>query len=364
MIPWEDEQPIFFFNPRFSNEQKEKFCGFFSQLTHIKNHLILSTSGSQAQKWVALSKTALLSSAKNVNAFLSSDASDIWIKALPNHHVGGLSIYARSFLSGAKVNEYTNKWDPFKFVEQVVSEHGTLSSLVPTQLYDLLKMNLKSPSSLRAVIIGGGALPPHLYNKAKELGWPVLPSYGLTECCSQVATATLETPSLMLLPHVEAKISQEGCLMIKSPALLSGYITTDKGQPYWIDPKINGWLTTEDLANIEVDKLIILDRKDGQFKIAGEMVSLKNLEAVLDKICFELNVSDAAIVPLPDKRLGYIICLVIQEKNPLIQDAIKAAFKAQVLPYEQIRVVKVLDGIPRTSLGKVRRAKLVELCLS
>ena len=44
---------------------------------------------------------------------------------------------------------------------------------------------------------GGGALDPSLYKQARDLGWPLLPSYGLTECGSQVATASLSSASDM-----------------------------------------------------------------------------------------------------------------------------------------------------------------------
>ena len=44
---------------------------------------------------------------------------------------------------------------------------------------------------------GGGAVSDELYRDARALGWRVLPSYGMTECCSQVATALSDSPELV-----------------------------------------------------------------------------------------------------------------------------------------------------------------------
>ena len=64
------------------------------------------------------------------------------------------------------------------------------SSLVPAQVLDLVRAGLRPPPVLRAIVVGGGAISAELYRDARALGWPVLPSYGMTECCSQIATAT------------------------------------------------------------------------------------------------------------------------------------------------------------------------------
>ena len=140
--------------------------------------------------------------------------------SLPDFHVGGLGIWARAYLSGAAVVDFKQahpgKWQSQAFYQYIQQVKGTLSALVPAQIYDLAALECPAPSSLRAVIVGGGALLPGLYERAVALGWPLLPSYGLTECGSQVATAALESwqqkePSLQLLPHLKG-CEQKGCL--------------------------------------------------------------------------------------------------------------------------------------------------------
>jgi O-succinylbenzoic acid--CoA ligase len=134
----------------------------------------VATSGSTADsplriKWTALSKKAILASAEAVNTFLSSDHRDIWGASLPSFHVGGLGIWARGFLSRAQVIDtyslMNGIWDPVQFTELIQRFAITLTSLVPTQVYDIAKMGIKAPSSLRGVVIGGGVLQQPIYKK-------------------------------------------------------------------------------------------------------------------------------------------------------------------------------------------------------
>ena len=170
-------------------------------MPRLEAHVWVATSGTSSDapgrvRWVALSKQAFLASAGAVNAHLAATASDVWAHALPLFHVGGLGILARAHLSGARVvAAVRGRWEPSAFRDAAEGAGATLAALVPSQVHDLVQARLDSPSSLRAVVVGGARLEPSLYRAARERGWPCLPSYGLTETCSQVATASLESLS-------------------------------------------------------------------------------------------------------------------------------------------------------------------------
>jgi O-succinylbenzoic acid--CoA ligase len=227
----------------------------------------------------------------------------------------------------------------------------TLASLVPAQVSDLVRARTPAPESLRAVVVGGGALSPALYDQARALGWPLLPSYGMTECCSQVATAPLAPlaprPSpLVLLDHVEARVEPDGRLAVRSEALFSGY-ATEEG---FVDPKIDGWFVTEDVATIEGRTLRVQGRSGDFVKVGGESVDLSRL----DRILSELG-ADAAAVAIPDERLGHVIALAIASGD---HEAIAAAFNARVFPFERARLILPVAEIPRTPLGKIMRNRI------
>jgi len=373
-ICWASPQPHVLFNPRHSTEDQERFSTLLKAAHPWSGHVWLSTSGSSGQKWVGLSKEALLASAQSVNNHLKSDQGDRWVNALPSFHVGGLAIWARAYLSGASVydfrEKYSSKWQGEDFYGYLKEMKGTLSALVPAQLHDIVTLGRPPPAHVRAIIIGGGALLSSLYEKAVALGWPILPSYGLTECGSQVATAPLERggerqmPMLKLLPHIRAR-ECEGCLYFSGPSLLSVYAYLEDQKVQFADPKINGWLRSEDRGTIQNGELRIGGRVDALFKVGGESVDLARLEHHLHTLQFQSAVKgDLALIALPDARLGHAIHLAFSSLNreelaPLIKQ-----FQQSVLPFERIRNIYFLEQFPRSSLGKILKRELVSLIVA
>lgn len=301
-------------------------------------HVFVATSGTTgAIKLVALSKAAILASARAVNERLGATASDVWCRVLPYFHVGGLGIHARAHLAGARVVEMP--WDARAFA----AAEMTLASLVPAQVHDLVQAGLRPPARLRAVLVGGGAFDPELQARGRELGWPLLATYGMSECCS---TVTVEEE---LLSHIEVRSEPDGRLAFRGAALFSGYATEDG----LIDPKIDGWFVTEDLGEVRGRVVRVRGRAEDFVKIGGESVDLKRLDAILRYIAGDA----AAIVAVPDARLGHVIHVA----GTCELDRVVEAFNAQVLPYERIRRAHRVGSIPRSPLGKLLRAELEQL---
>ena len=162
--------------------------------------------------------------------------------------------------------------------------------------------------------------------------------------------------SLKILPHVTLDINANGCLRIKSAALLTGYVILNDDELHWHDPKSDGWFVTEDVAEMEGDTLKILGRTGDLIKISGELVNVCQLEEKLAEVCLEFAVPiDAALAAMPDDRLEHVIHLFVSKENVALADNICRAFHERVLPYERIRAVHVVDKIPRTALGKVSK---------
>lgn len=311
----------------------------------LSAHVWIATSGTTGSiKWAALSKEALLISAQAVNAHFSLSVKDVWLNPLPLFHVGGLGIYARASLTGSQVVPY-GKWDPKTFVDVVSDSCATITSLVPTQLFDLVIGGYSAPKSLCAVIIGGGYVAPSLFEKALQLNWPVAPSYGMTECCSQIATAPPGEYNMNILPHVALKDSP---LKIASKSLLTAYWK----EGVYYDPKEGEWLQTEDLVEINGNQLSFLGRTGDWAKILGENVHLLPLQSLLDTLAKPQSV-EAYLKFLPDPRKGSRIVLVTTCQHA---DSLVAQFNSQVMPYERIDECLYVPSIEKTALGKVIRA--------
>lgn len=370
IVDWTSTESTLFFNPHLKCDDQLKQIKSLCRSKEFPGHIWIATSGSTAlkpgRKWVGLAKDALLISAQAVNEHLNSDAADVWIQCLPHFHVGGLSIYARAALSCASVIGPAKKWNPFQFVDQVKEHAGTLTALVPTQVHDLVSNGLSSPFSLRACVIGGSRLPEILYRKARALGWKLLPSYGSTECASQVATALLNAadndvfPSLNILPHIQIETCSNDLFRIKSRALFSAYAFVENGNLTIADPKENGWFTTEDIGKVNENTIQIFGRRGSVIKISGENVNFDELEKTFEELRLAMPVNcNAALVAIPDDRLGHLIAIAASSDNEHGLSQLIDRFNRSILPYERIKKVFYLPNIPRSPLGKILRSELL-----
>ena len=356
---WESRQSKVLVNQRAPPEWLEEASRLLLCFSELHSHVWIATSGSSGKsKWVALSQEAILLSAQSVNDHLSSSSTDIWFHSLPEWHVGGLAIWARAFLSkAAVVKDRGEKWNPDSFCQQIEESKATLTSLVPTQVYDLVERQMRAPSSLRAVVVGGGMLSDAYYAAGVKLGWPILPSYGLTECASQVATAELgsdllQERRLKVLPHVAIRHEPDFPIALKSRALLTGYAVMQEGHFAFIDPKKEGWFQTEDLADFRFPYLYPLGRQDNLIKIGGEKVSIERLEGILDLLKVKYRPpGDLALIAVPDERLSYVMHLLATQESIKLKKVV-AEFNSSVFPYERIREQRMCLQLPRTALGK------------
>lgn len=369
-IEWLCDDSHILVNPSYTLEEQARLRSLLGSAASLPAHIWVATSGSTSAKWVGLSKKAILSSAAAVNEHLQCCSSDVWIHALPDFHVGGLGIRARAFLSGNRIIDFKEavnfKWDPEAFSQCAHVSRATLTSLVPAQLYDLVRLRLQSPPLLRAVIIGGGQLPEALYFQALKLGWKVLPSYGMTECSSQVATAELSCwenrtlPPLRLLPHLEVRVAHDQRLCIKGSSLLTAYALREGSSWRIQDPKLEGWFTSEDRGELSAGYLQVYGRMDHTIKVGGESVDMLYLENLLQEIRVSMNYpDDMALIDLTDERLGCSVHLVVAGPGP-VQEVVDR-FHQRVLPFERIRRVHQVAAIPRSSLMKLLKNELREL---
>jgi len=332
-LDFDSARPHLLLNPRLPAEERARLE---SLVLPLEGHVFVATSGtSGGMKLVALSKRAILASAAAVNERLGVTSRDVWLRVLPIFHVGGLGILARAHVSGARVLE--GAWDARAFA----TTEATIASLVPAQVHDLVAAGLRPARQLRAILVGGGAFDPTLCERARTLGWPVLPSYGMSECGSTIAIED------ELLSHLDARADGDGRLAFRGASLFTGYAT----ECGLVDPKIDGWFVSEDFGEVDGRVLRVCGRAADFVKIGGESVDLKRLDAILR----DLAGDDAAIIAVRDDRLGCVIHLATTRDASTIVDA----FNARVLPFERIRGVRRVETIPRTALGKLLRAQLL-----
>lgn len=373
LIKWEDDSSYLFFNPRWPSQSLKHIEDLESQIRNEPSRLWVMTSGSQTfPKAVGLKKTGVLHAAESLAKSYNFKKNELWLNGLPTFHVGGLSIWARAYISGQQVGTF-EEWEPLEFHERLKSSQATWTSLVPTQVFDLLQHDLISPAPLRGVFVGGGPLREDLYRAGRELGWPLLPTYGMTEAASQVATAPLESlkartlPSLLPLPHIQIHINEEGRIGLKSECVADRMAYWEQGKWKLQDPRDPEQIYwTADCGGFENQKyLYVLGRADDFKKIRGELVSLSQLQSRLDQSLLELRKDLVGVVHfLPDPRTSYKVVLVLESSLKSSGPEILQKMSSKCAPYEAPEACYIVDRLPKSELGKIKRADLDEMLRS
>lgn len=239
--------------------------------------LMVATSGSSAEpKAVMLTAHNLRAAALAAAARTPLRPGDRWLACLPLFHVGGYSILVRCALAGAEAL-LQQGFDAERVWHALRTQGITHLSLVPTMLTQLLELTPQAPPpSLRHVLVGGAALSGDLAERAARRGWPLQPSYGMSETASQVATLARLVPPWrpglvgQPLPGVEVRQHADGRLEVRGPMVMAGYANPAHRRGEGL---VDGWFVTNDLAQITGDgELVISGRADAVIISGGKKV--------------------------------------------------------------------------------------------
>jgi O-succinylbenzoic acid--CoA ligase len=305
--------------------------------------ILVHTSGTtSAPKPIRLTYGNWLWSALGSAVALGVDPDERWLCTLPLSHVGGLSILLRSAIYGttAIVHE---RFETERVLDALRQPDGpTVVSLVPTTLARLLDAGLQDPPALRWALLGGAPLPPALLARAADAGVPVAPTYGLTEACSQVATAGVP----LFCTRVE--LEDDGEIVVSGPT---------------VSPDAGPRLHTGDLGAIDPDDgtLRIVGRKADTIVTGGENVAPAEVEAALEA---HPDVAEAGVVARPDDTWGEAVVALVRlrdgaQASPLDLLAHARAHLAGFKVPKDIQIV--VDPLPRTASGKLVRRELCAL---
>jgi O-succinylbenzoic acid--CoA ligase len=249
------------------------------------------------------------------------------------------------------------------------AERITMLSLVPTALARVAER--RAPASLRVALIGGAAASRDLLATAAAHGWPVAPTYGCTEAASQVATAVPGSAHALAgnvgvplgptrVRVVDARgralpAGVDGTIEIAGPTVALGVARADGG----VDRLARrGWLPTNDLGRLAPDgALTVLGRRDDVIVTGGENVAPTEVENALAALP---GVAEVAVAGVPDATWGRAVAawVVPQPGATVALDDLRAAARARLAPHKLPKRLYVVDALPRTAAGKVRRSAL------
>jgi o-succinylbenzoate---CoA ligase len=353
---------------------------------------IVYTSGSSGvPKGVVLTFGNFAWSAVGTALRLGHRPGDRWLAALPMHHVGGLGIvYRAAFLGiGAVVH---SAFDPVAVGRSLHEDAVTHVSLVPTMLARLLEANVVPPRTLRVALVGGAALRPDLLARAVAAGWPVTPTYGLTEAAGQVATADVASGTLSAapMPWTQVRIAAdrhtafdtstavdtrpaagelsavvgdarvEGEILVRGPTVMAGYWRCHAATEHALR---GGWLHTGDRGRRDDQgRLSVVGRVDERIVTGGENVDPAEVEAALAE---HPGVAEVVVVGLPDAEWGEVVAAAIvpiDASAPPTPADLEAFARDRLSPYKVPKQFVVVAELPRAGV-KTARIKAREMFL-
>lgn len=290
--------------------------------------LVVATSGSTGHpKGVVLTHDAVAASAWATSTRLNVGPHDRWLACLPLAHVGGLSVVTRALITGTALDVIA-AFD----ATTVDASSATLVSLVATALQRI-------DADRWRVIVLGGSRPP--------ISRPTntVATYGLTETGSGVVYDGVP------LDGVEVRIV-DGEIWLRAPMLLRAYRDgTDPKTP-------DGWFATGDLGSFDDGRLVVAGRRGDLIISGGENVWPEPVEAVLNQLA---GIADVAVTGVADPEWGQMVTAFVvpaETTAPPSLAELREAVKAQLPAFMAPQHLVVVDAIPRTSLGKVRRHAL------
>ncbi len=294
--------------------------------------LVVATSGTTAEpRGVVLTHDAVRASAQATSARLNVTGDDTWLACLPLSHVGGLSVVTRAVVIGSRLVIH----DGFdaEQVSAAARDGATLVSLVPTALRRIR-------SSLFRKIVVGGSHPP------AELADNIVTTYGMTETGSGVVYDGHP------LDGVELRVDEDGEIHIRCPMLLRCYRDGSV-------PTVGGWYPTGDLGHIDGGgRLVVHGRRGDLIITGGENVWPAAVEAVLVD---HPGVAEVAVTGLPDEEWGErIVAWVVprDDSTPPTLASLRAHAAESLPSYMAPKEVRLVEALPTTSSGKIRRDEL------
>lgn len=329
--------------------------------------LIIPTSGSSgAPKAAMLSSAGIEAAVRAARGRIPLGPGDRWLACLPLFHIGGLSILLRCLEAGAAVLLHEG-FDPDRVWREMEGTGVTHISLVPAMLQRLLESaaGASPPQDLRAVLVGGAALDPGLALRAREAGWPLCVSYGMSEAGSQVATlcgpgAGLDAGRVGApLAGFELRIAAAdrravGRILLRGPALMAGYAAPGLKPGLGLD---DGWLESGDLGRLDGGGgLTVLGRADDVLISGGENIHPGRVEPLLQRCP---GVTAAALSARDDPLWGdRLVAAYVGTVEPRrLQAYCRKRLGGAALPREFIR----LRELPLSASGKLDRRGLRRL---
>jgi benzoate-CoA ligase family protein len=264
---------------------------------------------------------------------------------------------------------------PDSVARRLVADRPTLFFGVPTFYAALLGAEVAPAAfeSVRVAVSAGEALPPALYRQfTQRYGVELIDGLGTTEALhifiSNRPGRVRPGSSGSVVPGYRVRVVDEtgadvppevpGDLLVSGPSLTTGYwCRTETTRRAFLGE----WLRTGDKYVVSEDgHYTCLGRSDDMIKAGGIFVSPTEVEQCLIE---HPAVAQVAVVAVPDEHgLDKPVACVVPAKGATVDpDALVGYCRERLAAYKRPRQVLVVDDLPKTGTGKLRRFAVREL---
>lgn len=297
-------------------------------------------------------------------------ATDVGLAVSPMFHTSGMSVFSNCLFVGCPLI-MMDRWDLGEFVTTLAAERATFMHLIATVIVDIARAPAvlfgDLQSSVRFTWGGGHSADPSVFETFENrVGGVLLQGYSRTE--GGLTYNPLDHARRRFDSHGVANRNSAELAIIdvatkqRSPAGEIGEICVrgDGVSPgYWdgafvriIRPYTDGWQPTGDLGVLDdAGTLRFLGRSDHMIKTGGENVYP---DEVLAQLLAMPMVADAAVVGLPDERLGQRVgALIVAAHSDVSEREIEQACRKVLSAYKIPRTIAFANALPQLGTQKI-----------
>ncbi len=267
-----------------------------------------------------------------------------------------------------------DSWDPAVSLE-LIARHGVTTFYgSPHFVRELLAAARSRPpgaTQLASIVSGSAPVPPQLLDEVRAaLGVRMFSLWGMTEngavTCTQ-PTDPEDWPTRsdgrptggmeIRIDPVDGLDNGAGALWVRGPAQCLGYYKQD--DIYAAELDADGWFNTGDLVRDDGRGGIrMIGRTKDIIIYKSGNVPVAEIEAVLGK---HPKVADVALIGIPNLATDERICAVVTAaagSPPTLAELRDFLRDAGISEWYWPEQIEVLDDMPRTPMGKIRKADL------
>ncbi len=317
----------------------------------------------------------------SLNCIIDYDvsSSDVALMISPLFHVASLGMGALPILLQGGTIVLEKGFEPGRALALIQQHRVTMLSGVPTtyqMMADHPAWATTDLSSLEKLTCGGSAVPTRVLDAYEKRGLSFAQGYGMTEtspggtsmppAMSRDKQGSVGLPQFFLDVRVVNEqgsalaVGEIGEVQISGPNVFAGYHNLPEATASAFTD--DGWFRSGDLGYLDADGyLYIADRLKDMIISGGENIYPAEVENLISDID---GVTGVAVIGVADERWGEVPWAVVTVRQDTANDTVidtasmRAFLDGRIARYKIPQRLEIVDELPRTASGKVRKAEL------